>query len=343
MNSFSFDLKNEVAELGFSSDDEALSFLSAIIKTSGEIVRNGTHEHIIIFTELESVAGLINDVIKNLYGKDIQQNVLNNTFSKNDRFELTLPEEITNDVLRDTEIAQFDEEKYMYYEQGINNYMIASEERELAFFRGVFVGSFSCNINLSDENAIQKHSSGYHAEFVFSNKTFAQDFCFLLADFDIISKMTERKNQFVVYVKGAEMICDMLTILGATNGTLKLQNESVLREVRNNINRQNNCYSANLTKTVDASISQMRAIDKIRNTIGIDSLDESLKEVIYLRLANPEESLDSLVKLSAKPISKSGLYHRFKKIEKIAEKLWYINVLKCKIIIFNFIDNYKIL
>jgi len=143
----------------------------------------------------------------------------------------------------------------------------------------------------------------------------------LLADFDIISKMIKRKNNFVVYVKGLDMISDLFALVGATKGSLKLQNEGVLRSVRNNINRQNNCINANLTKTVDASVKQMQIIDKIKNTIGIDALDDNLKDVVFLRLANPEESLDALVKLSPKKISKSGLYHRFKKLEEIASKL----------------------
>ena len=133
--------------------------------------------------------------------------------------------------------------------------------------------------------------------------------------------MTPRNSNFVVYVKGLDMVSDLLALVGASQGVLKLQNEGALRSIRNNINRQNNCISANLTKTVDASIRELDAINLIRKTIGIETLAEPLQEVCNLRLANPEESLDELVKLSSNKISKSGMYHRFKKIEEIASKI----------------------
>ena len=113
----------------------------------------------------------------------------------------------------------------------------------------------------------------------------------------------------------------MLALVGATKGVLKLQNESVVRSIRNTVNRQTNCISANLTKIVDASVRETDAINIISETIGLDKLDAPLQEVAFLRLANPEESLDSLVKLSGGKISKSGLYHRLKKLEKIANEL----------------------
>ena len=327
MESFSYNLKKEVANILPNGDDESLSELSAIIKTSGEISKNGTSQKVLIYTELSQVAELVKNIIQNLYGVDITQNLAKSVFSKKTRYEITLPADITKNVLLDTEIMQYDENKYMTFNNGISQYMIAEQSKELAFLRGVFVGAFSCNINLKNsdkldinENIVKNHS-GYHAEFVFNSEIFARDFCVLLADFDIISKMTERKGQFVVYVKGIDMICDLFALVGAKKGMLSLQNESVIRSVRNNINRQNNCINANLTKTVDASIKQMQTIQKISDTIGLESLETSLKEVALLRIANPEESLDNLVKLSKDKITKSGLYHRFKKLEKIAENL----------------------
>ena len=314
MNSFSYNLKNEVASVLPNGDDESLSQLSAIIKTSGEIIKNSNSQKVLIYTELDKLVELVKNIIKKLYGKEIENNKTKATFSKKDRFQIVLPEDITKNVLIDTEIMQFDEDKYLSFVSGISPYIIAEESKELAFLRGVFIGSFSCNFNLqnNDDSIHKNHTSGYHAEFVFNSETFARDFCVLLADFDIISKMTERKKQFIVYVKGIDMICDLLALVGAKNGMLMLQNESVLRSVKNNINRQNNCISANLTKTVDASIKQVQIIEKIKNTIGLESLDDSLREVAFLRIANPEESLDNLVKLSTTKLTKSGLYHRFK-------------------------------
>ena len=143
----------------------------------------------------------------------------------------------------------------------------------------------------------------------------------LLSNFDIFAKKVERRGQFVVYLNKFEQISDLLALLGATNSMLKLNNENAIRSVRNNINRQNNCLEANISKTISASLKQIDAINFIDSTIGISSLDPTLQDVALLRIANKEESLDNLVKLCNFEISKSGLNHRLNKIIKISNSL----------------------
>ena len=109
--------------------------------------------------------------------------------------------------------------------------------------------------------------------------------------------------------------------MGANNAVLMLSNEIVTRELRNKVNRQVNCINANINKTVEASLKQINAIKLIENTIGLESLPEDLQEVAVLRLANPEESLDELLKLSTIKLTRSGLNHRFRKLIKIAGTL----------------------
>jgi hypothetical protein len=214
----------------------------------------------------------------------------------------------------------YDDDKYLCLQSGISKYLLQEDNLARSFVRGIFEGVFTCNISLSTESLSAK-STGYHAEFVLSSANLAQDFSLLLADFDIISKIVERKNMFVVYIKDVDMISALFALVGATKGVFKLQNESALRSIRNNVLCQTNCISANLTKTVDASIREIEAINIIKDTIGLEKLPPNLLSVSNLRLANPEESLDNLVKLSTEPISKSGLYHRLKKLEKIAKEL----------------------
>lgn len=318
MNSFSYGLKKEVASIFPTSQEEAISELSAIIKTCGEISKNGKDYKLVIKSEFLEVCELANKLVSMIYGFQNSDIKTEKIFSKNSHMV-----EFTNNasqILQDAEILIFDEQKYLQINNQISSYMIAEQNLAQSYLRGAFLGSFSSNINLTGES-FENRSTGYHAEFVFENQQFAQNFGLFLADFDIISKMVERKGLFVVYVKDFDMICDILILCGANKGVLALQNESAMRSLRNNINRQTNCISANLTKTVDASIRQMEAIDAIRDTIGIDSLDENLKSACYLRIANPEESLDNLAKLSNPAISKSALYRHFKKIEKIASEL----------------------
>lgn len=319
MNSYSYELKREVAKVAPSGADESLSELSAIIKTCGEISKKQNRFEIILSTELFEVVEFVETTIKNIYGSTVEITLDKTAFSKSERYQIFIPSQIAKQVLLDAEIMQFDQEGYLDFVSGISDVFVQEQSVELSFLRGAFVGAFSCNINVEDTD--KKNSSGYHAEFVFSRQQFAQDFCFLLADFDIISKMTPRGNSFVVYVKGLDMVSDLLTLVGATQGMLKLQNIGVYRAIKNNINRQNNCLNANLSKTIDASLREVEAIKKIQNELGLDALEKPLQDVAKLRLEHPEESLDELVKLSSQKISKSGMYHRLKKIEKIASKL----------------------
>ena len=114
---------------------------------------------------------------------------------------------------------------------------------------------------------------------------------------------------------------DLLALVGANQSVLNLSNELVTRELRNKVNRQVNCINANINKTVEASLKQVEAINTIISTVGLESLPEDLQEVAVLRLANPEESLEELLKLSTIKLTRSGLNHRFRKILKIAKEL----------------------
>ena len=130
-----------------------------------------------------------------------------------------------------------------------------------------------------------------------------------------------RKNIYVLYIKDSESIKDLLALLGAFSSVFTLTNEMATRGLRNTINRQVNCINANISKTVEASLKQVEAINLINKKIGLDSLPEDLQEVAVLRLANQQESLDELLKLSTLKLTKSGLNHRFRRILKIAQIL----------------------
>ena len=143
----------------------------------------------------------------------------------------------------------------------------------------------------------------------------------MLESFDIHAKTTVRKNNPLVYIKEYQVICDILALVGANKAVLELQNEAAIRDLRNNVNRQTNCLNANLNKMVQASVKQLAAINLINETIGIESLEESLQELCLIRIANPDEPLEKLRQLYSQPVSKSGINHRFSKILKIAEQI----------------------
>lgn len=319
MESFSEKIKREVAEIKTTNPDSALSFLSAIVKTAGEIQKNNAGESIVVFTELIEVFNKINELTKLLYNDVAELEIADEQAFSSKRYEIKFSQNLSERILQDAEIIEYNEEHFPIFNGGISKYIIDEPEKAKSYVMGAILGCFTCSISFMEET--QKIANGYHAEFVFSNEAVALDFSLLLAQFEIISKKVARKNSFVVYIKEFESICNLLALVGASKSVLKLQNENTIREVRNNINRQNNCYTSNVSKSVNASLSQLENIKTIMSTIGLDSLEQSLQDVANLRLANPEENLEELTKLSQQKITKSGLYHRFKKIEKIANEL----------------------
>ena len=158
-------------------------------------------------------------------------------------------------------------------------------------------------------------------EFSSKNHEFLTEIASILSEFGIFSKLVQRKNGFVLYFKEADVIMSLLALLGANNSALALAEEMTTREKRNQVNRQVNCINANISKTVEASLKQVSAINTIISTIGLESLSDELQEVAMLRLANPEESLDELLMLSTLKLSKSGLNHRLNKLIRIAKEL----------------------
>ena len=122
-------------------------------------------------------------------------------------------------------------------------------------------------------------------------------------------------------IKEGEQIVDLLNIMMAHRALLNLENVRILKEVRNSVNRQVNCETANLNRTVSAAVKQLDDINYIRDTVGLDSLSESLMEIAVLRAENTEVSLKELGQMLTPPVGKSGVNHRLRKISEIADEL----------------------
>ncbi len=175
--------------------------------------------------------------------------------------------------------------------------------------------------NLYYNKDSNKNSTGYNFEIVIKNKEIFDVLTCLLKEFGFELKTSKRQYNTIIYTKNSELICDLLVKLGANHTALEIQNNLAMREVRNSANRQNNCFGYNLDKTLNSSAEQMEAINYFFANDLLDNLDENLKEVALLRLANPEVSLNDLKTLLGKPISRAGLKYRLDKIISTYKKL----------------------
>jgi len=321
--SFASDAKLEALKEEITSDCCAISFLSALIKCSGQLVVGAGKSIVVeIYSELVEVYDKVNSIISQYYGEEcILEEAEENTKTKNMRYKISLPASITRQLLKDLGIMDINSEGLMEVSNGIAEFVVADECCKKTYIKGVFIACSTSNIKIKEYSNLEKNSSGYHLEFLFAFEELAQDFIKLLSEFDIPAKMTIRKKNPIVYIKEYQLICDALALVGANKAVLSLQNEAAIRELRNSVNRQTNCMNANLSKTVNASVKQLNAIKIIQENVGLESLSDDLMELCLIRLANPDESLETLRKLYGKDISKSGINHRLNKIINIAEKI----------------------
>ncbi len=192
----------------------------------------------------------------------------------------------------------------------INHGNFLSDEAYFPFLRGVFMSCAS----------LSNPDKGYHLEFVIQYNKLSNDLLKVLTGFDLKAKYILRKYSHVIYIKGSENIEDLLTMMGAQNSSLRLMGIKVQKDVRNAINRRMNFESANMSRSIEAGLAQVRAIEIIERKQGLDSLPDELKELAILRKENPDMSLKELGAALSVPISRSGVNHRLAKLINIAEK-----------------------
>lgn len=183
--------------------------------------------------------------------------------------------------------------------------------------RAYLRGCFMANGSISDPD------KSYHLEVTFRSKVQAEEFMHYLREFGLEPRTIMRKSQYLVYLKEGQEIVDFLNVIGAHSALMNLENIRIMKEMRNQVNRIVNCETANLTKTVDASFRQTESIRYIKEHSGLETLPNPLYEIAMLRLENPDVSLTELGKMLNPPLSKSGVNHRLRKIEKIAEDLGF--------------------
>ena len=191
------------------------------------------------------------------------------------------------------------------------NQEITDVEEAKAIVRGSFMGAGS----------ISNPKSKYHLEIVFQIEEKALKINHILNHFEINSKVLQRAKNYIVYIKDGEDISNFLAFIGANKSVLKFEENRVIRDVRNNVNRIVNCETANLNKVIQTAVKQIEDIKLIKKKNKFNDSNAGEKELAELRLKNPEASLTELGKMLKKPISKSGVNHRMRAIEELANEL----------------------
>ena len=290
--SFTSTVKNEVSKLEI-NEIEKIAELSAILSNGAVLEDN----NIKITTENASVSRRIFSLIKDIY-KVIPNIIVRRSLNFNKKYLYILS------IKKVEEIDKIPKD-----------YIIDDDESKRAYLRGLFLMTGSIN---------DPKTSRYHLEFLVNDKDYAYFVCNLLNKYNLNSKVLKRETKYMIYIKEAEKISDFLRIINAYNAVMYYEDIRIYRDHKNMTNRLNNCEQANVDKIIETANKQVKDIEII-NKVGLDLLDEKEQVVALYRLKYKDVSLLELSEIismeTGKKITKSGLYHRFKKINELADKL----------------------
>ena len=292
--SFTSTVKNEVSKLEI-NNVEKIAELEAIL-ANGAILEDNI---IKITTENASVSRRIFNLIKDIY--HIIPNIIvrrSLNFSKKYLYILYIKNkniDLSNKIPKD--------------------YIIDDEESIRAYLRGLFLMSGSIN---------DPKTSRYHLEFLVNDEKYAFFISDLINKYNLNSKVLKRETKYMIYIKEAEKISDFLRLINAYNAVMYYEDIRIYRDHKNMTNRLNNCEQANVDKIIETASKQIKDIEII-NKVGLDLLDEKEQVVALYRLKYKDVSLLELSEIisieTGKKITKSGIYHRLKKISNLADKL----------------------
>lgn len=297
---------------------EMISLIKGVFMSAGSLVLSGGHISFVISSEYEEVIGFVHKNLLQLYPEyEFNLAKVVRSFKNKEKFEISSSTH-GEAVLKDLGIVYVDSNGMTQISDVCDKGYMKNEQHMKAFLTGLFLGTGSLSVPNQKEN---KRAYGYHFEIDVETKNQVDLIAEVFSNFDIFPKVVERGEDLVIYLKDSETICDVLGLFGANKIVLDLMNKKVDRDMNNMMNRQVNCISANLDKTINASLKQIKAIEVIRDTIGVESLPDTLAEAALLRLSNPEASLSDLLNLMEIKISKGALKQRFDKIIKLSEEL----------------------
>jgi hypothetical protein len=294
--SFTTTIKDEITKIE-TERVESLAEVVSFIKFNGTI----TDSEIKLFIENNSVARRMFNLIKRLYGVDI-----NLTIRTQKRFQIKRMYILT---IKDTESIIYD------INNTLNNIMDYSDPEKASFIKGVFLSNGSIN---------DPKKSKYHLELLIVDENLAKLVHRILLSLKFSSKILKRDKGYMVYIKSSEEISDFIKMLGAINALFYFEDIRIYRDHKNMVNRLNNCEQANVEKSMRSASDQLSNIEYLDSHDLISLLDEKTKVIIEYRIKYPETSLQELADIISLEtdikITKSGINHHFRKIKELVDK-----------------------
>mgnify|MGYP003816592733 CR=1 FL=1 len=283
--------------------------LAALIRMNGAVQLSQKGIVLDISTENAAIARRIFTLLKRTFPGVHPELLVRKKMrlKKNNVYIVRLPSGV-RDVLSDLHIVS----EGFQFTPGIDRTLIRKNCCKRDYLRGAFLAGGSVN---------NPEGSSYHLEIASMYEEHCKALSQLANKFRLNARVIERKKGFVLYMKEGEKIIEFLNLIGAHHALLKFEDIRIMKDMRNSVNRIVNCETANLNKTIGAAMRQIDNIRFLERKIGLENLPEKLREVARIRLQHPDMNLKEVGELLGGTVSKSGVNHRLRKIDELAEKL----------------------
>lgn len=305
--SFASETKKELTQLD-PQNCCAQAELAALIRMNGSLSVSNRQFILDVSTENAAIARRIYTLIKSTFGYHVELLVRKKMHLKKNNVYIVRVKQKARELLEKLNIVG---ESFTVTRE-INKSLIQKDCCKRAYLRGAFLAGGSVN----------HPEASYHLEIASMYQDHTLSLCELINEFHLNAKTLERKKGYIVYLKEAEKITDFLNLIGAHRALLFFEDIRIVKDMRNSVNRLVNCDTANLNKTVGAAIRQVENIRYIEQEVGLDILPDKLREIAELRMKHQDLTLKELGEVvQSKKISKSGINHRLRKIDEIADKI----------------------
>lgn len=307
--SFTAEVRDELARIQPECSHCDKATLAALVRIEGTLFVSGPGRYRVeIATDAASVARLMIRLLHTIYELRTELTVRRSVLHKTPNYLIEVPAQPgLAEALRDMGVISPDGGLQL----GIDPALIAKQCCAAAYLRGAFLGS----------GFISNPKSDFHFEIIVESEELAAGLVRIMEEKGIHARVMQRRSSYMVYLKSGSAILEFLAFTGAHAAALTLEEERVVKSVRNDVNRQINAELANQQKASSAAVGQLMSIAAVVEHHGMESLPPALQEFIRLRVRHPESSMKELGSFADPPLSKSAINHRMRRIEQMARDI----------------------
>ena len=304
--SFTAEVRDELARVGASCEYCDLATLAALVRVCGTLSYAGPNRYRLqVATETGAVARTMIELTHRILKLRTHLTVRRSVLHKVRNYLIVLPDQ--PDLGKALVLLGILDRKGALV-RGIPRHIVARPCCRKAYLRGALIaGGF-----------VADPRGDFHLEIAVQGPELAQALADLLAELGVRARVNPRRGTYAVYVKSSDEIRVLLRELGAQRACAEIEGARAVKSVKNDVNRRVNAELANQTRSAGAAQKQMELIAELESLGLRDSLPEALETFCSLREAYPDLSLRDLGEMAEPPLSKSALYHRVLRLEKLA-------------------------